>query len=366
MKSQVISSSRPRLKLDLKRVTKPSLTTLSRTLELTAAELGASATVLGTFEYFTYFLPRARTFDGLHSRGVTTAVAFAGHDDETDDRRVMLAEDDRLTRVWAVVLISDSLCGYVYAEDLAEFGDTSGGLESARLFDAEIGFDPARTIDIARDLIDDLARAGLSASAVEHVRAQIDRYSRIERGAVERAWATGMELIAQRLERVSNAWSSEARLATSDPLTGLMNREGLQRWCGDTGDTAVPNPPVGVLLLDLSGFKAVNDSAGHDAGDEMLRGVADAIAATVRFGDLAVRWGGDEFVVVCPGLFERSQLDALGARIAEAVGAVTVAGMTAAIDFGSQVCEFRPLAFDTADAAMYAAKRARQARAHAS
>jgi len=341
-------------------MTKRSLAAMSHTLERTAAELGSSATVLSMFQYETYFLPRARTFDELKSLGTHTVVAYNGSG-HTDDHHVVLDVDDPLTTIWVAVLVSDTFCGYVYADDIVEFsGDTAGGLESARLFRAEVGFDPARTVEIAHTVVGDLQDAGLPAAAADRVRGRIDGHSRVERVATCRAWAAGMELMSRRLERVSTEWRGERAKAGIDPLTGLANREGLHRWSGTSGDAKLPNPPIGVLLFDMADFKAVNDTIGHEAGDEMLTGVADAIKRTIRSQDLAVRWGGDEFVVLCPGTSDDEELRAMGDRIAGAVSEVSVAGMHAVIDFGVDVCSERPVAFDVADAAMYESKRSRR------
>lgn len=362
MSTEIVTRTLTTTPHDPRMMTKRSLSTMSHALERTAAELGSSATVLATFQYETYFLPRARTFHELSSKGVDTIVSYVGGG-ATDDRHVVLDHHDPLVTIWVAVLVSDTFCGYVYADDTVEFdNDTSRGIEPARLFRAEVGFDAGRTIEIARDLIDDLQRAGLPGGAADLVRSKLDRYADSERGSSCRAWAAGMELLSGRLERLSRAWTDEMQMATTDPLTGLVNREGLRRWSGSVGEVALPNPPIGVLLLDLADFKTVNDSIGHDAGDEMLRGVADAIRGTIRSQDLAVRWGGDEFVVLCPGTSDGEELHALGERIADAVGDVSVDGMDAVIDFGVQVCEQRPLAFDTADAAMYASKRSRRRR----
>lgn len=91
-------------------------------------------------------------------------------------------------------------------------------------------------------------------------------------------------------------------MAVTDPLTGLHNRrymnnqlEALVARASRGGD------PVAVLVLDIDHFKAVNDSFGHDAGDEVLREFAVRLATNVRAVDLPCRFGGEEFVVVMPG-----------------------------------------------------------------
>lgn len=91
-------------------------------------------------------------------------------------------------------------------------------------------------------------------------------------------------------------------MAVTDPLTGLHNRrymngqlEALVARANRGGD------PVAVLVLDIDHFKSVNDSFGHDAGDEVLREFSVRLATNVRAVDLPCRFGGEEFVVVMPG-----------------------------------------------------------------
>src|SRR5690606_27581861 len=91
-------------------------------------------------------------------------------------------------------------------------------------------------------------------------------------------------------------------MAVTDPLTGLHNRrymngqlEALVARANRGGD------PVAVLVLDIDHFKSVNDSLGHDAGDEVLREFSERLATNVRAVDLPCRCGGEEFVLVMPG-----------------------------------------------------------------
>lgn len=81
--------------------------------------------------------------------------------------------------------------------------------------------------------------------------------------------------------------------AALDPLSGLFNRAHLERHLENAG----PRAAGGLLFVDLDHFKAVNDRFGHDLGDRLIIAVADCLRATLREGDIASRWGGDEFVV---------------------------------------------------------------------
>lgn len=88
------------------------------------------------------------------------------------------------------------------------------------------------------------------------------------------------------------------RLAEIDPLTGLMNRRTLQRALEHS---AALGEQFALILLDLDGFKAVNDEFGHLRGDEVLRAVAQATLGALRRDDMVIRYGGDEFAVVVNG-----------------------------------------------------------------
>jgi diguanylate cyclase (GGDEF)-like protein len=92
------------------------------------------------------------------------------------------------------------------------------------------------------------------------------------------------------------------RLAVTDPLTGLLNREGLRRATAAVLLAAERSgDDLTVAVLDLDGFKAVNDVHGHAAGDALLVQLSHAWSGELRPSDLLGRWGGDEFVLVLPG-----------------------------------------------------------------
>ncbi|MCF6386578.1 diguanylate cyclase [Mycobacterium sp. MBM] len=106
-------------------------------------------------------------------------------------------------------------------------------------------------------------------------------------------------------------------LASHDPLTGLANRALFterveQAIAGAAGGGSAL---LGLIFLDLDGFKAVNDTWGHSEGDLLLAGVAERIQAAVRSTDTAARLGGDEFAVLCPQIGSIAQLQALAERL---------------------------------------------------
>ncbi len=123
-----------------------------------------------------------------------------------------------------------------------------------------------------------------------------------------------------RLEDVTAARRATAELqrqAHVDALTGLPNRTLLQRELVSALED--PDQPVAVLFLDLDGFKEVNDSLGHDAGDLLLQAVAGRLDHVRRPGDLLARIGGDEFVLCCRGLGDEEQARHVADRVLAAL-----------------------------------------------
>jgi diguanylate cyclase (GGDEF)-like protein len=112
-------------------------------------------------------------------------------------------------------------------------------------------------------------------------------------------------VLVQQLERLKQTYEEQA---TRDQLTGLLNRRGL------VGRAEQLPGHLGVLFCDLDGFKAINDTLGHAAGDELLERVARRLEDRMREGAVLGRMGGDEFVVVVPGASD-DDLAGLGRRI---------------------------------------------------
>jgi diguanylate cyclase (GGDEF)-like protein len=104
--------------------------------------------------------------------------------------------------------------------------------------------------------------------------------------------------------------------ATHDALTGLPNRVLFVQRLERALATTPADRHLAVLFCDLDGFKAVNDTYGHAAGDELLRQVAARLGATVRPGDTVGRLSGDEFAVLLPALAGPHAASALAARVA--------------------------------------------------
>jgi two-component system cell cycle response regulator len=102
-------------------------------------------------------------------------------------------------------------------------------------------------------------------------------------------------------ERLRDNVQCSMELAVTDALTGLFNRRYMERHVGTLVERAAARgKPLSVLILDLDYFKSINDSNGHDAGDDVLREFSDRLKASIRGIDLACRYGGEEFVVVMP------------------------------------------------------------------
>jgi diguanylate cyclase (GGDEF)-like protein len=135
--------------------------------------------------------------------------------------------------------------------------------------------------------------------------AEADRYT------LERS----IEVSSDEMRALHDVLSQQAR---HDALTGLPNRAALGELLRNALEHRRPaHLDVAVLFLDLDGFKLVNDSLGHSAGDELLVRAAERIRDATRDGDAVARLGGDEFVVVCRGV---EGVDAVVA-IAERIGA---------------------------------------------
>ena len=150
--------------------------------------------------------------------------------------------------------------------------------------------------------------------------------------------------------------------AVLDPLTGLLNRSSLESRAVEIEQQArVTGGPVSLVLLDLDRFKRVNDTHGHERGDAVLRDVAYEIRRSLRSFELVYRIGGEEFLVLLPGVTLPAAVD-VAERVRQAVIDAHPGGLDVTISAGVAAASGDairyPQLFRDADHALLAAKRA--------
>ncbi|MDP9345004.1 MAG: diguanylate cyclase [Actinomycetota bacterium] len=174
--------------------------------------------------------------------------------------------------------------------------------------------------------------------------------------------ALDVTVVHEAQEALERARAEADRQGRIDPLTGVANRRALP----DLLDRrlAGTKPGVGVLLLDIDRFKHINDGHGHAAGDQVLVGVADRISRAIRAGDAVARVGGEEFLIMLPGVGTEDSLRRVGEVVRAAVCAEPVqtgrgplavtASVGGALSGGDLL--LRDALIGAADRALYAAK----------
>lgn len=159
--------------------------------------------------------------------------------------------------------------------------------------------------------------------------------------------------------------------ATHDPLTGLLNRRGMFNLLSKAiARVKRTRASLALFFIDLDGFKQINDTHGHEAGDAVLREVAARLQASIRQTDTAVRLGGDEFTVVLENIKQGiPDANMLAQKILEAIQQpIQLASLTASISASIGISMHHPddeksadQLVSAADSAMYAAKHAGKA-----
>jgi len=217
----------------------------------------------------------------------------------------------------------------------------------------------------ARSIIEGL-RAGLSVRVTFRMRHRDGREVWVESIAHPPAPADGVVITTRDVTEHHRSDEKLRLAALHDPVTGLANRRHIdQELIAAVARAERLDEGLAVVFLDIDGFKKVNDDHGHATGDAVLRQVAQRISDNTRRGDVAGRFGGDEFIIICPfNLGDRSgpplevdrlrralsapyEMEGHSESVRVSVGAVTwQAGMTA-----EQLLQ-------EADKAMYAVKAA--------
>ena len=280
------------------------------------------------------------------------------------DGRLVFSDDRNAigTRVEPSEHLADALRGRTSAQLVdVDAAVHSGERELGRLLEAYVPLylDPGDEPDGAAELY--VLYAEMDAQVTRDVRMLLGLLST---GLVV-VWLMLCGIAWGLSRRLHRELGRSSHLAHHDPLTGLPNRalwfERVQQALAGDG----PDCGVAVLLLDLDGFKDVNDVLGHEAGDGLLRQVADRLRAVRRPQDTVARLGGDEFAVLLTGLPDSdAAVDSLAARVQAAFyepfqltgGEQRIVPSTGIAVGGADGVDQAEL-MRKADAAMYSAKR---------
>lgn len=176
--------------------------------------------------------------------------------------------------------------------------------------------------------------------------------------------------VAERTAALAEANARLSKLALQDPLTGVANRAGLNLRLAQAWQQAHQRQELlALILLDLDGFKAINDRHGHAVGDLLLTQVAARLQASARATDLVARLGGDEFVLICEAIDNAEQALALAERILHSLTQPMQLGdlrLSLSASIGISICNgqsYESLLHE-ADQAMYLAKADGRSRIH--
>ncbi len=161
-------------------------------------------------------------------------------------------------------------------------------------------------------------------------------------------------------EKLLRANRQLAYHASRDELTGLLNRRaGMERVSREIALGRAKSRPLSVAFLDVDHFKKINDTHGHQVGDEVLHEISGLIGSEIRVGDCAIRYGGEEILVVLPAT-TAAQAVAVIDRLRSALHSQRLSSKQIAVTFSAGIAEYsggdRRKLLAAADRALYAAK----------
>ncbi|OIQ81314.1 response regulator PleD [mine drainage metagenome] len=348
--------------------TKGSLVVLSHAIErafdVDVDGRAVPGLVIALFERREYFDVEAARYGALASAGHLVLVAFAGSTQglPAGVHGVMLPVGSPEARDWSLVMVRGSFAGALVAHDLRDLAVGELTLEASRLFAARWTFHRARALQMGRDLLErlgDLVPPGPLAAAqdlLEAAGALPVSGVEIQLAALADELISSVEAAHGRATRLRVDLEASQALAERDQLTGLHNRRFLERYLGQD------ERPVDflTLLVDVDDLKHANDTYGHLAGDAVLRTVASVLNECSRSGDVIVRWGGDEFVLLVPDLGAQASLR-VGERLARAVSAARPAPpwdhLRLSVSIAVSETHRTPLPLDRLDETLAAIKR---------
>ncbi|MCW2606686.1 MAG: Response regulator PleD [Frankiales bacterium] len=354
--------------------TKRALLVLSHAMERafdTAPPTGdRPGLVLGLFQLREHFDVEAARYASLAAAGHTVVVAFGGGVDDLPAgvHAVALPEGDPRRLDWVLVAVRGAYVTALVATDVRTLSPSELTLEASRSFLARWTFRRRLALVDAREQLDRLA-PDLPPQVVAEALAHIEHSHALPVSPGELQLAVAADHLIASVDRGQRratslrlALAETQSMAERDQLTGLYNRHHLERFLGADDRPA----DLLVLLVDADGLKTLNDVHGHDAGDKALQAVAAALVEHSRPGDVCVRWGGDEFLLLAPFVSGEAGL-AFAERLVTAVRSTSPAApfehlhLSVSIGVCASARTVLPLA--ELDAALHTGKRTGKGRA---